>query len=317
MLMRENSKAVTMHQTGSKTVLGRSSLEPYFVYDEHTLGFETELRFFDGLHLDKIDFLEVPNTRSTSQRVQEFIESKWQETLRETKGKAFSSPLPRYEGSTFNMESGRLAISWSRDEYKNHSALRKSPLPKEFQANLWTINVVPVTTDGKIPIAMRNPETTDQGRIEHMAPVGFVNLQTTENGTPERLEDAAARTLRRDLIIPGYEKELPYDPNELRLMGVVYNHLHNFDYTASVFMRLDKTSAEIQHGPKYVGLRWVDRSQETLTKELAKLAFAQGDNSGHLRGDIALLIGHLYGSKAYQTALQEAVLDVTTAHLNR
>ena len=334
--MADYSSARTL--TGEKAAFGPHSTMPSFRYNEHVLGFETEHRFFEGgLPADAITFAKVPNTRKTTPYINKFIETEWAKTVenaRATGRKANDAPRARYEGSFYDYESGRLTVLWSDDKYSTHSTIRNTPMPREYQANLFTINGIPLPKDGVVPILVRNPNTTDQGRIEHIAPAGFIDMKGGKGPiVPERIDEAATKMLFRELHIPdepiylespheathrelGEELEYPeavYDPKKLSVIGIVYNCRKNFDYTTAVVIPLDCDSSEIKAKGKEHdkdALRWVSTSRQSLKDALFELSFAPDMNSGHLRGDVALLIGHLYGAKEYEKALDEIVLEI-------
>ena len=230
----------------------------------------------------------------------------------------------------FDNDTGILHIYWSDDVYSNHSVLREIRLPKPYQANLFTINGIPITLDNKIPIAVRNPSMTDQGRIKHITPAGFIDVLEV-NGVleAEGVKETVIRKLFDELRYSPTLSESPHEatyrelseelsfpreafnPQKMRLIGIVYNWLKNFDYTAAVTIPLDCMSNEISlAGAEHEELEWVDTDLFTLKRLLFDLAFAPETNSGHLRGDIGMLIAHLHGGNAYKIALENACLEI-------
>jgi len=214
-----------------------------------------------------------------------------------------------------------------------HATLRETVLPKSYQANLFTINGIPFPRDEKIPILWRDPKTTDQGRIRHIAPAGFIDVYSIKDKlVPESVEKATIRNLLRELSFPGsnymenlfdttgrelggelYFPKGAFIPETMKVLGIVYNHKKNFDYMASVLIPLDCESTEIKvKGNEHEDhIDWVNSNLESLKSTLFELAFAPETNSGHLRGDVALLIGHLYGMKEYKKTLEECVLEIS------
>lgn len=313
----------------SKIMQGERLQTPDYRLNEHILGFETEMIFFEGLPAKDIRYIPVPNTRKTIPYTSQLIKNRWEE-IKDKNPNAFDAPRARYEGSYYDQDTKVLHVLWSEDRYSTHAAIRETILPKAYQANLFTINGIPITADEKIPIAVRNPKTTDQGRIKHITPAGFIDLRKLGGELkPESVEEAVTRKLLDELQLPSnYSMETPYgttekelhqeltfpetafNPDRMRILGIVYNYRKNFDYEAAVLIPLDATSSEITlRGKEHDELEWINTSLDSLKSTLYELAIAPETNSGHLRGDIALSIGHRYGQGAYLKALDDIVLE--------
>jgi hypothetical protein len=334
--MPKNQDVVIL--TGEKSTLSPLAKGPAFAYNERLLGFETEYRFFEGgLPASAITFSKTKNTRKTEPYINQFIQAEWNKVVEKAKatgGKAFDAPRARYEGSMFDHQNQHLTVLWSEDRYSTHGAIRGTILPREYQANLFTINGIPLPKDGVVPILLRNPNATDQGRIEHIAPAGFINLKGSKGPiVPEGIDEAVTRLLFNELHIPDgpYYLESPHEatkrelneeieypvaayvPEDMSVIGIAYNYRKNFDYEAAVVIPLNCDSSEIKpKGKEHEkdALRWVSTSRESLKNTLFELSFAPDNNSGHLRADVALLIGHLYGAREYENALNEVVLEL-------
>jgi ADP-ribose pyrophosphatase YjhB (NUDIX family) len=317
--------------------LGEVLSTPSYRYQERLLGYETDLVCIGGIPANRVNMVKVSNTRKTDKYIDKMIEEGWTEEKRRYPN-AEDKPRARYEEGFFDIDKGRLHIMWSDDRYKNHAALRHTILPKPYQANLFTINGVPLTENHKIPIAVRNPEATDQGRIRHIVPAGFVDVREIDKelrsedvseatirklfdeldyspSLPESPYAAAGRELFEELRYGGVEEGFPpgvFNPEDMRILGIVYNHSKNFDYTATVLIPLKAKPEDIKlEGKEHEALEWVDTEDIfTLKGVLFRLAVAPETNSGHLRGDVALTIGHVHGEKAYNSVLEEVTLKL-------
>ena len=312
---------------------GEMAQTPNHRHSEHLLGFETDIIFFDGLPAQNVSYVPTQTTRKTTPYTNLFIKNHWGEITKKNP-QVFDAPKVRFEGSMYNQDENTLFILWSEDRYSTHAAMRDTILPKAYQANLFTINGIPLTSDNKIPIVVRNPKKTDQGRIKHITPAGFVNLKKLGGSQPESVEDTISRKLLDELQLPIlYAMENPYKaterelheelkhatdfsanvfkPERMRILGIVYNYKKNFDYTATVLIPLDATSSEISlKGEEHEDeIDWTSTTLDSLRTTLYELAIAPETNSGHLRGDIALLTGHLYGKKAYLQTLDDIILE--------
>jgi len=308
--------------------------QPMYRYDENLLGFETDLIFFEGIPASNVVYHKVPNTRRETPYIRRLIESRWQEIVKRNPW-AYDSPRARYEGATFDNDTRTLQIFWSEERYSTHAVMRETIFPRSYQANLFTINGILLTRDGYIPIAVRNPRRTDQGRILHITPAGFIDLKKV--GTrfvPERVDEATLRKLLDELNFIGVhimespydatlremkeelkrkkpEGEIPFDPNKMSIIAIIYNSRKNFDYTAAVLIPVNLSHEEITlRGEEHEELKWVRTSLDSLKTTLFELAIAPETNSGHLRGDIACLIGYLYGVEEYKKTLEEIVMEI-------
>lgn len=331
--MKKRSDGYTV--MGSQRLnLGEVLSTPGYRYQERLLGYETDLVCIEGIPANMVNMVKVPNTRKVDKYVDKIIEEGWtEEKLRHPN--AEDNPRARYEGRIFDNNTGMLRILWSDDSYKNHAVLRHTILPKSYQANLFTINGVPLTANHKIPIAVRNPEATDQGRKKHTVPGGFVDVRQIDKEL--RSEDVSEATIRKLFDELGYSPSLPesphiatkrelfeelryrnieegfppevFNPEDMRILGIVYNHFNNFDYTATVLIPLNAKPEDIKlEGEEHDEIGWVDTDIFSLKNVLFELAVAPETNSGHLRGDVALAIGHLHGEKAYNSVLEEVTL---------
>lgn len=310
---------------GAKLVLGNILTDPDYKYQEILLGYETDLICLKGIQADKVHMKKVLNTRKINTYLENLIEKKWDETTKSNPN-AWDAPRARFEGSYFDNDAETLHILWSDERYKTHAIIRNvrlpQPLPKPYQANLFTINGIPLTRDKKIPIVTRNPKHTDQGKIRHIAPAGFIDVKDVDNVLKaENVSEATIRKLSDEFglqnsyaesphVATGRElkEELEYnlDPEDMKMLGIVYNSFKNFDYTASVLIPLKTESEKIKlKGEEHENLEWLGTSFEELKSFLFELSIAPDTNSGHLRGDIALTIGYLYGEKAYKETLEE------------
>jgi len=314
---------------------------PVYRHQENMLGFETDLITLDGIPASNVYMEKVPNTRKTDEYVEVLIERRWAEISKNPNAK--DNPRARFEGSFYDNDTGMLHIRWSDDRYKNHATLRETRLPKPYQAALFTINGIPHTKDEKIPIVVRNPKTTDQGRIRHIAPAGFIDVEEVdEKLRAENVSDATVRKLFDELGYSAssysesphhatgrelfeelqygekeYEKGEPtfppevFNPKDMRVLGIVYNSLKNFDYTASVLIPLSADSNRVHlKGGEHEEIEWVGTNYEGLRELLLDLSISPETNSGHLRGNVALTIGHLHGETAYTEALEYVTLEI-------
>ncbi|HKZ45076.1 MAG TPA: hypothetical protein VJ343_00025 [archaeon] len=316
----------------SKFVLGEDFQTPSYKYLENILGYETAMTFLDGLPAERVRYFQCENTRKTSPYLNQLIKTRWEEIKNKSK-QAFDAPRARFEGCAFNQEDGNLWIFWSEDRYSTHAAMRDTIVPKPYQANLFTINGIPLTKDGKIPVAVRNPMATDQGRIRHITPAGFIDLKKIGNDLVlENTRDAVIRKFLDEIDLPSPYKmetlhkatkreldeeieisnESGVDAEKMRLLGIVYNYRKNFDYAASVLIPMEASSHNVRlKGKEHEEIGWVNTNLDSLKSTLYELAIAPETNSGHLRGDIALTIGHLYGKDCYVKTLEEIVLELS------
>jgi hypothetical protein len=315
-----------------RTTLGECLQIPFYRRNEQILGYETDMIFSAGLFAQNVQYIKVQSTRKTTPYINQFIMTRWNE-VKSKNPQAFDAPRARFEGSFYDESTKLLKILWSDAIYSMHAALRDTILPKPYQANLFTINGIPFPKDEKIPIFWRNPKKTDQGRIKHISPAGFIDVHNIKDKlVPETVEEATIRNLLRELSFPGSNyMETPFDTTDrelgeelsvpegvfkaedMKILGIVYNFRRNFDYTSSVLIPLDCESTEIKvKGDEHEeGIDWVNANLETLKSTLFELAMAPETNSGHLRGDVALMICHLFGKEKYEEVLEESVLEIS------
>jgi hypothetical protein len=321
--------------SNQKFNFGTSMNIPRHRYLEHYLGFETDTISIEGIPATKINLIKVPNTREIDNSIELMIEKRWSKL--ENENNAFDNPRARFEGSYQDNETGELFIKWSDERYKNHAILKETNLPKPYQANPFTINGIPYTTDKKIPIVNRNPNRSDQGAIRHIAPAGFIDIHEIDKLKNKTIEQNTIKYIVKELNYSNTYKESPHEatkrelseelqyksnvefpteifnPNDMKCLGIIYNSYKNFDYTASILIPLNTDSKNISlKGDEHVGeIEWYNTGYEELSDQLYKLAKNPNNNSGHLRGDIALTIGHLHGPQAYKQALNNVVLNLT------
>lgn len=315
-----------------RTTLGENLQTPFYRHNERVLGYETDMIFPMGIPAQNIQYIKVPSTRKTTPYINQVIKNRWNEITTKYP-QAFDAPRARFEGSIYDQSTNLLKILWSDATYSMHAALRETILPKSYQANLFTINGIPFPKDEKIPILWRNPKKTDQGRIRHIAPAGFIDVYDIRDKLiPETVEKATIRYLLKELTFPGSnymkgvfdttERELheelvtpkhAFNLENMRILGIVYNYSKNFDYTASVLLPLNCESTEIKvKGDEHEGgIDWINTNLESLKSILFELALAPETNSGHLRGDVALMISHLHGQEKYEEVLEECVLEIS------
>lgn len=325
--------------SNTRSQLSKLLMQPAHSYNENYLGFELDFFSAEGWPAQDIEMHETRNTRLIDQDIEQMIAHRWAEIV--AANNAFESPRARYEGCIQDSDTGKLHVFWSEDNYKNHSVLRELRLPRQYQANLYTINGIPYTSDRKIPLVVRNPNATDQGRIRHIVPAGFCDIISTNTHLEaEGVDQAAVRNLLQKLRYSGIRPEDPYeatgreleeelsynnqgsfppevfDISNMLLLGVVYNSRKNFDYAASVFIPLNADSGEIVlNGNENSVIEWIDTDYQDLSRLLYELALSPETNSGHLRGDITLLISHLYGEEACKQAVEKTLLDVAKYNL--
>jgi len=296
----------------NKPDIGSLLSVPNHRYLENLLGFETDLITLDGLPAENVYMEKTSNTRKTNEYIENLIKERSAEITKNPKAKY--NPRARFEGSFYDNNISRLDILWSDERYMNHAALSvffmEPKLPRHYKANLFTISGIPLTTDKKIPIVIRNPKATDHGRIRHIAPAGFVDVKPEGAETPH---EATEREFREELRYKDAEmfpQEI-FNPSDMRVLGIVYNSLKNFDYTASVLIPLNAESNDIYlKGEEHEEIEWVGTDYEGLKELLLDLSMTPDTNSGHLRGAVALTIGHIYGEDAYEETLDRLVLDI-------
>ena len=315
------------NMAGQRFLQGEHTQTPFYRYDEHNLGYETDMIFLGtgrGLPADNVVMSPVPNSRKTNAIVNQFIKAQWAEE--QQKYNAFDSPRARYEGSMFDTDTDRLITFWSEEKYSTHAAIRQANVGKAYQANLWTINAILMPKNKKLPIGVRNATNTDQGRIKHLTPVGFVDLVPTKSEVAygevigetfgvESIGNAVTRRLYAEWEVP----ERAFDPKRMELLGIVYNHHKNFDYDAAVLVPLDCDSHQLKSkqlrnggtAGKYDAIEEVDMDESSLRALLFEFALTPDNSSGHMRGDIALTIGRLYGGMPkYKEVLEDTVMEL-------
>lgn len=289
-----------------------------YKHAEHALGFETEFLCPEGLSPDKIQMLQTKNTRKTNQIIQERIMEYWQERRQNN---MFDGDRARFEGVQYEDRSRQLRIFYSHEKYRTYFFTGNTTLPKPYQAQLFSINGVVITKDNAIPIGLRKPETTNQGRLWHVIPAGYIDVnptldEPTRTSTPglpecwysETPHATTERELHEELTVP----EGAFNVSKMRLVGIVYNYHVNYDTTASMVGPIECDSSEIGlRGDEHERIRFVKASLKNLKEESIQLAQEPSTNSGHLRGDIALTIAHLYGFSEYIKTLKTVSMEIS------
>lgn len=279
------------------------------IYNEFLLGYQVELIFIDGengLPLNKTKMVKAPTNKKTDSLCERIIEYRWENAQKSFK--AIDNPRARFEGYEFDTD-GKLQIFWSDDKYKNHVATRDAMVGKGYLPNLWTINIVPFTKDYKIPKTIKNPKTTDQGRIMTISPLGFAN-------PAEELPNTFKRVFESEWEIP----EGALNIEDARLLGIAYNSRKNNDYTAVVYSPMKCNSSDLvskklitpqNPNNKYDSIEWVDANKQGLESLFHELCSNLDTNPGHYRADVALTYGLLYGGRqAYLNLLDDTLLRI-------
>jgi hypothetical protein len=283
---------------------------------EGFLGFGTEFFFLGGLPKERIRMEYRKNSRVTSTAIEEKIGRHWRDNRPPG---AFDGDRARFEGAHYDKGLGELTIFFSHEKYRTYSFLEGFNLPRTYQARLFSVNGVVITKDNKIPIGLRKAESTNQGRMWHIVPAGFVDMSLPDQGQmseeKENLQKwhcelphvAALRELSEELSMPSEQ----IDTSKMSLVGIVYNSMRNFDCAATIIIPSGCDSSEIDlRGEEHENLRFIDTTYDGLRQELLKMSRYPNTGSGHLRGDIALVIGHLYGHSKYIATLESILTDV-------
>ena len=262
---------------------------------EHTLGFEIECMFPEGLPSERVRMIQTKNTRKTNRIIEEGIARCWQEKRQVG---MFDGDRARFEGIRYRKKSNKLNIFFSHEKYKTYFYTGNTTLPKSHQAQPFSMNGIVIARDNVIPVGLRKAETTNQGRIWHVVPAGYVDLKpTSHRGKAEQWycetpHAAAERELHEELAIP----KGGLDRSKMRLTGIVFNYDRYYDTTASIVIPVECDSSEIKlRGDEHERIRFVRASLNDLKEELIQLSQDPIASSGHLRGDILLTIAYLYG----------------------
>ena len=325
-----------------------------WVFYQETLGFQIPVLSPNGIPMDKIYSQKVPNSRSTSPEIEKSIRLNWQKHIGNRvkdlqhlnarvgdyngwsaafiEGKdeplEFNGDRLRVEG--FNLVGGGLEIYLSDDSFAAHAYLRGKNLDKKFQANLYTINGLVVTSDNYLITGMRGITTAQPNRT--VIPAGFVDAKrlplSTDLEVAKNLKDGALVHLLRELEFRGklfpenmghaatrefgeelkmkYWAESRLSPDEvikrgliktekMKLLGMVYNSFKNKDYDCCIIMPVEARSGQIElpeESGEHFAIDFIPINQERLLQELIETSKIKDRTSGHLRGDIALLIAH-------------------------
>ena len=245
----------------------------------------------------------------------------------------FDGRRARFEGAEHDTESGNVRILWSEDNYSTHDALRGSGLPKPYQAQLYTINGAVICRYEGSPaviIGERDPLRTDQGKIPLFVPAGFIDTKYIAGEQyAQNIGEATINRLLAELDIPGtHSTNSPFDqvkhegleelnagrfdPTKMIMLSNIYNSYANHDTTAIVRVPIDSDFSDIKlRGQEHLRMFPVPLKYETLVNFLYELSKNLNNNSGHLRGGIASLIGHEYGFDVYKQALEDVVIKMS------
>jgi len=320
----------------SKTVLSESMQIPTYKESEQILGFQMEGLFPTGVPSEKVRMVKTENTRKTNLELDKKIKKYWENFKSEG---SFDGDRARFEGFIYNTERGSLQINYSEEKYSTHFFMRNTIYPKPYQAQLFSINGIVLSSDMKIPIGVRNPKTTDQGKIYHIVPAGFTDVfkivKPEKTPVTKEAEEVYETTLRKfmdEIYIQGnifsesphkaaareLDEELEINEKStiknMKVIGIIYNSRKNFDTTTSVLIPLDVDSSEINlKGDEHTELEFLDTSKHALEEKLTEFSLEPESNSGHLRGDIAALIAHLYGEQAYINSVDKVAEEVAAA----
>ncbi|MEK6967505.1 MAG: hypothetical protein AABX51_02645 [Nanoarchaeota archaeon] len=255
-----------------------------------------------------------------------------------TEGKPirFNGDRLRVEGFT-SMPNGGLQFLLSDETYAAHDFLRNTQKPKAWQGNLHTINGIVLTSDNYFTTGWRRAHVTDQ-QVEHIIPAGFIDARILPKpedfaespqeavyrkffeefgmiGTHygEKPVSAAVREFGEELISP----EGIVDRAAIKLIGVVYNSYNNHDYTCTMIIPVNAARDQITlpeaQLSEHSGINFTATDYDSLVSKLFEMSMMRDATSGHARGDIALLIGHLHGPDAFKEAIKEARDKLTTA----
>lgn len=330
--------------------------------DQKELGFELEVlafgnvqagspyKGFDSAHIYTV---MTENGRATEDWIEDGIKNRWREGIRNRAAdfqnraeirtdkdgweelyvdgtrNMFNGDRLRIEGISSAPGNNGITFYLSPEKFATHDYVKTLRLPKQYQANLHTINGIVITSDGYTISGIRT-NLVDQSGEEHILPLGFIDPVPipkpgqTDNPTdvalarffrdftlpgdyvPELPENTAQRRFQRDLAIEGDYSQIFKAPP--RLIGVVYNSLRNKDMTASIVMETNIPSEAFAVGQdrKAYELILTPTDQDSLAVKIAELARRPERSSGHLRGDLALLSGYLYGADGFRDTMSQA-----------
>lgn len=279
---------------------------------EHALGFEVKFLSLTGLSPDRVHMVQTKNTRRTNETLERNIKLCWEKNKQ---NHVFDGDRARFEGTCYDEKADRLELCFSHEKYRTYFYTRDKTLQKPYQAQLLSINGVVVTRDNLIPIGFRTARTNQEG-IWHIVPAGYIDVKPIDNevvstkrsGLPELWSSetpytAAERELHEELFIPAG----CHSTSKMRLIGIVFNYCREYDTTICIVVPVDCASGEIRlRGDEHESLRFLKTSLNDMKRELIQLSRNQSISSGHLRGDIALTIAHLYGYSEYVKAIASA-----------
>lgn len=287
---------------------------------EHAVGFETEILLPEGLPAEKVTMIQTKNTRKTDTNLERKIGNSWQQNKQLN---MFDGNRARYEGVCFDGIKRDLKIFYSHEKYRTYFYTADADLPRPYQAELLSINGVVITRDSSIPLGLRTRETNQNG-IWHVVPAGYIDIESPNCAAEEDISAlknvwrsetpyaATERELHEELSIP---REC-VDVSRMRVVGILFNYNRNYDTTICVMVPVNCHSSEIAlKGEEHESIRFLKTSLDDLKEELIQLSKDPSTSSGHLRGDIALTIAHLYGYPEFVKTLENIHKETSKSSL--
>jgi len=314
----KTSKGACSRKLGdSHTTSIKNHWVTYYKHLERFLGFETKAIFPQGLSSEKVQMVQTKNTRKTDIMIEKGIRTYWKKNSQHN---MFDGDRARYEGICYDEKRHELGIFYSHEKYKTYFYTANMNLSRSYQAELLSINGVVITKDNLIPIGLRTAQTNHMG-IWHIVPAGYIDIERAvddaarkerptlpEVWSSETPYAATERELQEELAIP---KEC-VDASKMKLIGVVFNYNRDYDTTVCVAVPVDCHSSEIAlRGEEHQTMRFLKTSLNDLKEELIQLSKDRSTSSGHLRGDIALTIAHLYGCSQYVKTLESVAKEAS------
>ncbi|MEK6967506.1 MAG: hypothetical protein AABX51_02650 [Nanoarchaeota archaeon] len=302
--------------------------EPY----QRILGFDLDVVCLDGLSAEKIIISKTANSRATNKKLGQKIRDNWQLAVEQkaeqlaTKGLVeirnvngwqevyfdgervmYNGEHPRLEGTQITRE-GSLELVISSETYAANRFFFSSEESKTDKANLIGVNGITLTNDGFYLTGLRT-QTVDY-QIESALPAGLIDIISTQKKSsylPEHPANAVAREFGEELISPVQPSIA--DP---KLLGIVYDD-KTATYTCSFALPINVSASQISLPQtsfnEHTQILTFRTDYDSLVEKLASLAINRESTSSHLRGDIALLIGHLYPG-AFLDGMIEAAIYV-------
>ena len=272
------------------------------------------------------------NQKNFGDRAEIRIEDGWETLYVDGERRFFNGQRPRFESISRTRNGEGIIFQLSADTYAAHDFLKTTILPKQYQARLHTMNGIVLTSDGYTISGIRSG-LVDQSGEEHILPAGFINpipLPKTDEAADNPIKTALERFYKEFTINAPYASELPttaaqrvigrelavngdYKIENMltaspRLIGIVDNSYRNKDITASIILETNAPSSAFSPGParESYDLIFTPTDHDSLTRKIATLATSPEKSSGHLRGDLALLIGYLYGADGFREGMSQA-----------